>query len=79
MRNQTATFGRGNLLGRLNGYRRGSMTLNAVTGSVRLARRFGVPEAEILGTLGEYGLAWSADAEQVIVATESGPIGRRKP
>jgi len=40
-------YGRGFLIGRINAYRRGTLSLAHVVGAVALAKRFGVDDSDI--------------------------------
>ena len=59
-------YGRGFLVGRIDGYRRGTMSLVHVAGAAALAKRCGVEEADITDLLHAFGLQWDAGHQAVI-------------
>jgi len=58
-------YGRGFLIGRVNAYHRGSMSLGHVTGAAVLAKRFGLPDADIADILQAAGLQWNDASDAV--------------
>jgi hypothetical protein len=62
-------YGRGYLTGRVEAYRRGSLSLAYVIGAVGVAKRFGVTDADISDILQTAGLQWNADADAVVPLT----------
>ena len=64
---QPLHYGRGYLTGRVDAYRRGSLSLAYVTGAAGVAKRCGVTDADILGILRAAGLQWNAARDAVTV------------
>ena len=59
-------YGRGYLTGRVDAYRRGSLSLAYVTGAAGVAKRFGVTDADISDILQTAGLQWNAAHDAVM-------------
>lgn len=66
-------FGRGYLIGRINAYRRGSLSLAHVAGAAALAKRQGLTDADITDILQESGLQWNDTHDAVTTSGESRP------
>jgi hypothetical protein len=66
-----AQWARKYLVGRVRGYTRDTISLDGVTGAVRLAQKNGLPQSEIDDVLAEFGLRWDASTQAVVSGTES--------
>jgi len=63
---KSSTWLLGYLRGSASGYRRGSVSLRRVTGSVLLALTNGVPDEEVSSVLLQHALAWQPECCSVI-------------
>jgi hypothetical protein len=57
------------LVGRLQGYRRGNLSIANVMGAVRAARTHGVPASCIASLLKHFDLDWDRESDTVKVRT----------
>ena len=71
---KSATWLLGYLRGSATGYRRGSVSLRRVTGSVLLALTNGVPDEEVSSVLLQHALEWQPECGSVI---DTGTLRRR--
>lgn len=60
-----AVYGRGYLMGQARAYRRGTVTLNAVRGGISVARRGGLPDADIAEALRGFGITWDSTSGEL--------------
>ena len=70
-------YGRGFLIGRIDAYRRGTMSLAHVAGAVTLAKRFGVDDSHIAELLRASGLVWDR-AREVVTAPSAEAVAPRQ-
>ena len=65
---KSSTWLLGYLRGSASGYRRGSVSIRRVTGSVVLALTNGVPDEEVSSVLRQHALEWRPDCCSVVDA-----------
>jgi hypothetical protein len=66
-----AQWARQYLVGRVDGYLRGTISLAGVAGAVRLAFKNGLPPDEVDRVLADFDLQWEPSTQMVISRTQS--------